>query len=265
VLGSGPPSADAIRSRADSLARASAIALVVGDAAAARTFDEEAEQIARVGMIESAEAPLATARVLRSEARRSRAAEALALAEKRAGTSPVLALCLVERGEARESEGDLPGAAAAFQKALSLADAAREFARWHGEIDLRARVEARLAGVLLGQKDFAGAQGLLITALGGWRKTGWAWGESRVLANLGTLKAQSNDFVEASKWFAEAVAAGERTGDLLFQARALLNLARSERRISKGSEKQTAERARTVATKIGWEDGRKQAESLLTG
>ena len=264
-IGATPPTADAIRARADSLARASAIALVAGDPSTARSLADEAERAARAGMIESAEVALALARLLRSEARRARAAEALALAEKLAGNSPVLALCLVERGEARESEGDLAGAAAAFQKALSLADAARDFARWHGEIDLRARVEARLAGVLLAQKNFAGAQTLLVAALGGWRKAGFAWGEARVLANLGTLKAQSNEFAEASRWFAEAVSAGGRCGDLLFQARTLLNLARAERRIAKGSEKANAERARRIAVNIGWEDGRKQAESLTTG
>ena len=205
------------------------------------------------------------ARVLRSEARRGRAAEALALAEQRAGTSPVLALCLVERAEARESEGDLAGAAAAFQQALSLADGARDFARWHGEIDLRARIEARLGGVMVAQKNFAGAQTLFIAALQGWRKAGFAWGESRMLANLGSLKAQSNDFADASRWFAEAVSAGGRCGDLMFQAKTLLNLARAERRIQQGSERANADRARRIAISIGWEDGRKQAESLATG
>ena len=120
-----------------------------------------------------------------------------------------------------------------------------------------------MAGVLLAQKDFAGAQTLFTAALAGWRKTGWAWGESRVLANLGTLKAQSNDFVEASRWFTEAGMAGGRCGDLLFQARVLLNLARAQRRIKPGSEKVTAEWVRRVALAIGWKDGCKQAESLL--
>ncbi len=264
-FGAAPPTGESIRARADSLARASAIALVGGDPGTAKGLAGEAEGAAKAGMIESAEVALASARVLRSEARRARAAEALAVAEKRAGNSPVLALCLVERGEARESEGDLAGAAAAFQKALTLAEAARDFARWHGEIDLRARVEARLAGVLLAQKNFAGAQTLLVAALEGWRKAGFAWGESRVLANLGTLKAQSNEFAEASRWFAEAVSAGGRCGDLLFQARTLLNLARVERRVARGSEKANADRARRIAVAIGWEDGRKQAESLTTG
>jgi len=265
VLASGAPSGDATRARVDSLARASAIALVIADPTAARSLADEAEQLAKVGLIESSEAPLAMARVLRSEARRARAAEALALAEKRAGNSAVLALCLVEKGETREAEGDLPGAAAAFREALTLADAARDFARWHGEINLRARLEARLGGVLLAQKDFAQAQALFTAALDGWRKAGWAWGESRVLANLGTLKAQSNDFVEASRWFGEAVAAAGRCGDLLFQARALLNLARTEKRVSPGSEKATALKASKVAAGIGWEDGRKQAEAMVTG
>ncbi len=162
-------------------------------------------------------------------------------------------------------EGDLPGAAAAFREALTLADAAKDFARWHGEINLRARLEARLGGVLLVQKDFAQAQTLFTAALDGWKKTGWAWGESRVLANLGTLKAQSNDFAEASRFFGEAAAAGGRCGDLLFQARALLNLARTEKRVSPGSEKPTLLMARKVAAGIGWEDGRKQAESMAIG
>ena len=63
----------------------------------------------------------------------------------------------------------------------------------------------------------------------------------------------------------ESISAGGRCGDLLFQALTLLNLARVEKRIAKGSEKANAERARRIAISIGWEDGRKQAEALTTG
>src|SRR5581483_543016 len=96
-------------------------------------------------------------------------------------------LCFAERGETLEADGDLKGAAKAFRQAVHSGDAAQELARWHGEIDFRARVETRLAGVLLAQKDMSAAKQIYLSALAAWRKAAYPYAEARVLANLGAV------------------------------------------------------------------------------
>jgi hypothetical protein len=163
------------------------MALSLQDAALARTLVDEAVALQQGQELGSAELALSLARVHRSEARRARAAEALELAELRAGKTAFLALVEAEKAEAREQESDLPGAVLAWETALGHAPAAEELARWHGEVNLTARVEARLAGVKLQRKEVAGARALLESSLARWRTTNWPSAEARVLANLGTL------------------------------------------------------------------------------
>src|SRR6185436_6065942 len=132
------------RARVDTLARATANAVACGEPLLARALVDDALAFATEKHVESAELSLSVARVLRSEARRARAAEALEVALERARDSSLVQLVWAERGEALEAEGDLAGAAAAFKQALTNADAAQDIARWHGEIDFRARIETRL-------------------------------------------------------------------------------------------------------------------------
>jgi serine/threonine-protein kinase len=251
------------RARVETLARAAANAVSTGEPLLSRVLVDEAQALATEKNIESAELALSMARVLRSEARRARATEALELALRRAQGTALVQLVWAERGEACEAEGDLKGAAAAFRQALTNADAAQDIARWHGEIDFRARVETRLAGVLLAQKEVAAAKQLYGSALAAWRRAAFPYAEARVLANMGALHVQAKESEEAARAFKEAAAAASRSGDLYFQARQMLNLAKVAKRFEAlAVAKQAAELAKRIATLIGWEDGRQQAAAL---
>ena len=172
-------------------------------------------------------------------------------------------LVWAERAEGLEAEGDLKGAAAAFKQALSNADAAHEIARWHGEVDFRARVETRLAGVLLSMKDVASAKQLYASALAGWRKSVYPYAEARVLANIGALHVQAKENEQAAQCFKDSAAAAARSGDLHFQAKAMLNLAKISKRLGAATaSRQAADVAKRLAVQIGWQEGKAQAEAV---
>jgi tetratricopeptide (TPR) repeat protein len=258
-----PMTAELLRSRVDVLARAAGIALSLQDAALARALVDEAMALQQGKDLGSSELALSLAKVHRSEARRGRALEALTLAEQRAGNTPLLALVEAERAEASEQAGDLPGAVIAWEQSLQRAVAAEELARWHGEVNLTARVEARLAGVMLMRKEVAAARSLLESSLGRWRTTNCATAEARVLANLGTLFVHANVLDEAALKFEAAAVAAAASGDLLFQAKMLLQQARVyQRQNQPAPARKLVLQARQLCIELGWEDGRLQAEAV---
>jgi serine/threonine-protein kinase len=257
-----PQSVDMLRARVDALARAAGMALSLQDAALARVVVDEAIALQAGSEFRSPELALSVARVLRSEARKTRATEALGFAEQLAGRTPLAALVEAEKAEVREQEGDLPGALLAWETSLGLCEAAADLARWHGEVNLTARVEARLAGVKLLRKEVASARTLLESSLTRWHHTNWPSAEARVLANLGTLCVHANQWGEAAQYFERAAVAGAASGDLLFQARMTLQNARVQKKAGQSYAKQLAQRARALCVDVGWEEGRLQAESL---
>lgn len=256
--------ADAVKVRVDTLARAASFAQLCADPVFARALVDEGEAVAKEKKINSAELALAMARTLRSEARRARAAEALDKAEQLAQGTLVSALVAAERGEAREAEGDLVRAQAAFEKALAESKAAADLAKWHGEVNLAARIQARLASVLLAKKDVAAARQHYLGSLSLYRQNGYPYAEARVLANLGALCAQSKENTEAAQFFEEAAATAAKGGDFLFQARQLVYLARVQKKLNHiAAAKKTVESARKLANALGWEEGRKQADGVF--
>jgi hypothetical protein len=83
------------------------------------------------------------------------------------------------------------------------------------------------------------------------------------LANLGAVYVQTKELDEAARQFKEAAAAAARSGDLLFQARQMLNLAKVlKRKEQLAPAKQAAGAARHIAQQIGWEEGKQQAAAL---
>jgi hypothetical protein len=258
-----PVTAELTRARVDALARAAGMALSLQDAALARTLVDEAAALQQGQDLGSPELALSLARVHRSEARKARAAEALALAEHRAGKTAFIALVEAEKAEAREQENDLPGALLAWETSLSLAPAAEELARWHGEVNLTARVEARLAGVKLLRKEVASARALLESSLARWRATNWPSAEARVLANLGTVCVHGGQLAEAAQHFDHAALAAAASGDLLFQAKMLLQQAKvAKKQGQQAPAKQLAAKARALSVDVGWDEGRVQAEQV---
>jgi len=254
---------DATRGQLDMLSRAASVHLVLADAQSARRLLDEAERAAQAGHT-SIEHELARAKVLRSEARRSKANEALEAAETLALGTPWLPLCRAERAEAEEAEGDLEHATQSLEDALSVSAAAQEMAKWHGEVDLEARLKARLGGVWLSRKEPKKARAAFEESLALWRKRAWRYAEARVLANLGALLVQAQSLDEARERYFEAAAAAESCGEFFFQAKALLNLAGVEK-LAGAKERQTevATEALALATALGWEDGRRKAEGLI--
>ncbi|GMU59009.1 MAG: hypothetical protein AMXMBFR34_07720 [Myxococcaceae bacterium] len=254
--------ADATRLRLELLARAAANAFLVRDTERARTLLELANELAQREQVGAPEHFLLASRLHRSLGRPELAQEALSQALALAGRGPAAALCLAEVGDVKESEGDMASAAQAYEQALPLADAAAPLAVWHGELDFRARVETRLAGVLMVLKDER-AKALLSTSLGRWRAAGAPLHEARVLANLGTLCVVGGQLNDAAALFGQAAATAEAAGDFPFHARQLMSLARVQARAGLPQAKQTAATARSLAMTLGWDEGRKQAEVLL--
>ena len=256
---------DVTARRVECLARAAASALTVQDAAGARALVDEAQQLATAANLGSAELSLSLARVLRSEARRVKAAEALEKAAGLAKSSPLKALVDVEQGEAREQEGDVVGAMVAYEAALLGAEAALPLARLNGEIELVARLEARLAALSLQQKDLATARRLFESSARRWREAEYPAGEARALSNLATSAALMKDLSFAAKCYRAAGEAASRSGDFLFQARCLLQEAKAQKKLDPASltAKATATEARRLAVALGWEQGRQEAGPLV--
>jgi serine/threonine-protein kinase len=267
AIGLLPPSDAQLRGRVDALSRAAACALGLEAVHRARALVDEAVAVAPELVPPPPERSLVLARVLRAEGRRVKAAEVLAVAEGLARGTPVMVLALVERGEAREQEGDLDGAIAALEAARPGAEAASELARWHGEVSLPARLEARLATVAFGKRDGAKAQQLLEASLARWRQAAWPYAEARALSTLGTVHAYLQRFEQAAQAYEAAGVAAARCGDLLFQAKAQLQQARALKKLQGDSAvmKAVANEARKLALALNWEQGRLDAEALAKG
>ncbi len=253
------------RTQVDAMSRSAAQSLVVEDVARARALLTAVSALAAGLARPSPEYLLIEARVLRLEGRRVKAAEVLTAAEQASVGSAVLALVLAERGEAREVEGDLDGASQALEQARKLAPEAAELARWHGEVELAARLEARLATITFARRDVGKALALLESSLQKWRAAAWPFAEARVMATMGTVLAYQQRFPEAAAAYQAASVAGARCGDLRFQARALLQQAKAIRKQQgdSASMKAVALEARKLALVLGWEEGRLDATALL--
>jgi tetratricopeptide (TPR) repeat protein len=255
------------RVRVEALSRAAALSVLLDELGEARALLNEAAPLVPKVMPPSAEHLLIEARVLRLEGRRVKAAELLATAEAVAQGSPVHVLILAERGEAREVEGDLDGSMAAFELALSGAAQVADFSRWHGEVELHARLEARLATICFARRDAARAKSLLESSLARWRKANWPWAEARVLSTLGTVLIFLQQFGPAAQAYEAAGQTAARGGDLLFQARALIQQAKAIRKVQGQSAamRNVALEARKICLALGWEQGRADASALVEG
>lgn len=265
AVGLMPASEAQARTQVDAVARAAAQSLVVEDTPRARALLDAIAERAAALPAPSAEFLLLEARVLRLEGRRVKAVEVLCAAEQAAGPGPVLALVLAERGEGLEVEGDLEGAAKALEEARKRAAASADLARWHGEVELSGRLEARLATITFARRDVGKALALLEGSLLKWRAARWPFAEARVLATMGTVLAYQQRFPEAAAAYQAASAAGGSCGDLRFQARALLQQAKAVRKQQGDSAamKKVALEARKLAVALGWEEGRLDASALL--
>lgn len=262
------PASDAqARSRVDAMARAAAQSLTVEELPRARALLDELAPLAAGLSTPSAEALLVEARALRLEGRRVKAAELLPKAEAAAQGTAALALVLAERGEARELEGDLDGAVTALEAARPLAAAANELARWHGDVSLAARLEARLATIVFARRDVTRAAELLERSLVAWRHVRWPHAEARVLSTQGTVFAYQQRFDLAAKAYEAAATAALKCGDLLFHARALLQQAKALRKLQGDSAvvRGVAQEVRKMAAVLGWEQGRLDASAMLGG
>ncbi|MBL8909419.1 MAG: hypothetical protein JNM17_01830, partial [Archangium sp.] len=265
ALGSVPQAEGQDRVRVDALARSAALSVLIDELPEARAaLTEAAPMVARL-QPPSAEYLLLEARVLRLEGRRVKATEVLAMAEAVAKGTPVAVLVAAERGEAREVEGDLDGSMAAFEAALQGAAQVADFSRWHGEIELHARLEARLATICFARRDAGRAKQLLESSLAKWRKVNWPWAEARVLSTLGTVLVFLQQYMPAAQAYEAAGVTAARGGDLLFQSRAMIQQAKAIRKQQGQSAamRNVALEARKLCLALGWEQGRLDATALV--
>ncbi|MFO0600842.1 MAG: protein kinase [Myxococcaceae bacterium] len=255
------------RVRVDALARAAALAVLLEELSEARGLLDEARASAEALQPPSVEYLLVEARVLRLEGRRVKAAEMLAVAEQHAASTPLLALVLAERGEAREVEGDLDGALAALDQAVAGAGPVADFSRWHGEIDLSARLEARLATICFARRDVGRAKTLLESSLARWRRAQWPFAEARVLSTIGTVLVFMQQYMAAAQAYEQAGVTASHAGDLLFQARALIQQAKAVRKVQGNSAvvRAIGLEARKLSLALGWEQGRLDATAIVEG
>jgi tRNA A-37 threonylcarbamoyl transferase component Bud32/tetratricopeptide (TPR) repeat protein len=256
-----------LRLRVDALARAAAQSILIDELTDARELLAEASVLASGLQPPSPDFLLVEARLLRLEGRRVKAAEVVAQAEAAAQGGPMYPLVLAELGEAREVEGDLAGALQHLEAARQKAHEVRDFGRWHGEVELQARLEARLATVLFAQRDAPRAKTMLESSLARWRQANWPWAEARVLSTLGTVFAFDQQFPEAAAAYEAAGVTAARAGDLQFQVRAMLQQAKALRRLqgSSAAMRSVASDARKLCLALGWEQGRLDATALLEG
>jgi tetratricopeptide (TPR) repeat protein len=256
-----------LRLRVDALARAAAQSILIDELTDARKLLAEASVLASGLQPPSPDFLLVEARLLRLEGRRVKAAEVVAQAEAAAQGGPMYPLVLAELGEAREVEGDVAGALQHLEAARQKAHEVRDFGRWHGEVELQARLEARLATVLFAQRDAPRAKTMLESSLARWRQANWPWAEARVLSTLGTVFAFDQQFPEAAAAYEAAGVTAARAGDLQFQVRAMLQQAKALRRLqgSSAAMRSVASDARKLCLALGWEQGRLDATALLEG
>ena len=93
----------------------------------------------------------------------------------------------------------------------------------------------------------------------------YPYAEARVLANLGTLYVQQKNPEDAASCFKEASVCASRAGDLLFQTRQLINLARVAKRFEAHTVvKQAIDVATRLCVAIHFDEGRKQLAALAT-
>jgi serine/threonine-protein kinase len=256
---------DLTRARVDALARAAGMALSGQNLQVGRQLVDEGRELAKHLSAPSVELLLSGAKLFRLEGNRTRALEVLAQTETLAIGSVVKGLVDAERAELKEQEGDVAGAIHSWEAALVAADTAKDVARWHGEIDFQARCESRLAVANLQRHDVVNARRLFESSLARWRKLGWAAGEARVLVNLGTTCVQLQELDAAVRHFEAAAAAAARSGDLLFQAKALLMLARALKRmdVQSSTARTVAGEVQRLCQSLGWEQGKQDASALL--
>ncbi len=254
ALAQGPTTDEVLRARVRLLARAAGLALSIQDPALARTLVDAGLEVQSDVPASSAELELSLARVLRSEARPQRAAEALERARRSAEGTGLQALVDAESAEVCEQANDVRAAMLAWERTAAAAARATECARWHGEPALAARVAGRMGALQAALEDFGAAQALLRRSLEGWQQAGWAAGEARAWSNLGSLAAQTQNFVDAAQCFESASVVAHRAGDLLFEARMRLQQARVVARLGH-DPKALLTVAAALCASVGWEEG----------
>jgi tetratricopeptide (TPR) repeat protein len=201
---------------------------------------------------------------MRQEGHSEGALSALTALAKSQPSAAIRVLAKVESGELMEQAGNLAGAHQAFQDALDEAGAAETVSRWHGEIDLRARIETRLGGILILSGETRAAFATYGRALLAWQRAGHPLAESRLLAQLGELALQNGRPVEAARFFEGAAAAADRCGDLLLKGQHLLNLVKVRRVMNDlPGASQAVREVIALADQIGWVQGHRAAEAAL--
>ncbi|MEW5850215.1 MAG: protein kinase [Myxococcota bacterium] len=212
-----------------------------------------------------AERLVVLARLHRMRGEVAASAKMLAWVAQTYDNAAIQALVNVERAELHAAAGNSVLAAKAFDLAARTADHARVIAPWHGEVDLRARMDSRLADQLFLQGDRAGALEAYRRALVGFQQARHPLAEARVMASLGALAAQESRPVEAARLFARAAEVAEGAGDLLFEAQALLRLAQAKRQANDlPGTVHAAHEAVQLAARLHWTEGVRLAEAAMS-
>jgi hypothetical protein len=256
-----------VAKRVDVLARAVSCCLNASDPAGARALMDEALAVAQPTQLETAELLFALCRMSRHEGKRDHARDVLERAEFLGGGTALEALLYAERGEMAEQNGDAAKAHEAISAGLAAAEAGKELSRLHGEVELGARLEGRLGAMAITAKDARSARHHFDASAHRWRSV-QAWqAQARAISNLASACALDNDFGNASKWFGMAAESGTKSGDFLFQARALVGQAKVMKKLSVPAQelKAVASEAWKIASAVGWAQGRADAEAIVKG
>jgi tetratricopeptide (TPR) repeat protein len=248
--------------RLSAWARAACARLVHRDVDGAARSLEEGLHALPPGHPPDAELSLATVRVRRAQGRDDEAREALAAALATSKGLPVHAAALAELAEAHEAAGDAVNAEAAWHQALAGAEVLGTLGPWLGEVDFRARVEARIGALFIGRQQHGRARTWLVSATERFKAAGAPLHASRVLANLGALSAQAGAWPDAESWYRQAAALAEAGGDFLFQARQLVSLAKVLARLDATAAREVATQAANLATALDWPEGAAAMQAL---
>lgn len=198
------------------------------------------------------ELTLAQARVLLAETRTDEAHDVLALAVRET-RHPVHGALLAELASALEQRRSLAEAQDAWHRALAAAGPFLPLAPWHGEVDFRARVEARIGALFVALKQPTRARSWLVSAAQRFTASRAPRFAARVQADLGTLCLQLVEFDEAAQWFEHAATSARSGGDSLFEARQLVwQVDVAARRGDRAAAAELTRAAAQLATRMGW-------------
>ncbi|MGC4115102.1 MAG: protein kinase [Myxococcales bacterium] len=259
------PAAVATRLVVD-LARGAALALATGDVALATAIAAPLEQgrhVDGVGPAAAFEMLLVLSRLKLRRGDLAGSSKLLAWLPQAHPANAKHPMVLAERADLHMAAGSPALAVDLLREAVDGVRDIAEIAFWHGEIDLEARLLARLGDVLFTQGEIEPARSAYGGALVAFQASHHRSAEARVLASLGALTAQAGALDDSIHLFEGAHGLAQACGDLLLQAQAELRIGQVLWHLDDPENARAWTRAaQDLAAQLGWDEGVQFAKAM---